>query len=48
VFKDCSVKKPKNPTLPKQGLVWRGIFVMPHDLAGVDSDENPSNFHQQN
>jgi hypothetical protein len=37
-----------NPTLPHQGLVWRGIFVVPHDLAGVDSDENPSNFHQQN
>ena len=23
-----------NPTLPSQGLVWRGIFVMPHEPAG--------------
>ena len=25
-----------NPTLPRQGLVWRGIFVMPRDPADSD------------
>ena len=27
-----------NPTLPRQGLVWRGIFVMPHESGEWDSD----------
>ena len=27
-----------NPTLPSQGLVWRGIFVVSHEPAGLDSD----------
>jgi hypothetical protein len=25
-----------NPTLPSQGLVWRGIFVTPHEMAGLE------------
>ena len=27
-----------NPTLPSQGLVWRGIFVMSHESGDWDSD----------
>ncbi len=31
----------KNPTLPSQGLVWRGIFVMSHEPGDWDSDTAP-------